>query len=112
MRRRLQLVLCFSTAFSIAPSQTLSTHSKLRFEFERIGLDEGLPNEYVNCIAPDKVSFMWFGTPNGLFRPAGKSCKTHLSIPGDATSPAGGEILFLHSDSPRDPGRIGKLAVN
>jgi hypothetical protein len=112
MRRRLQLVLCFSAAFSITQSQTLSTHSKLRFECERIGFTAGLPNKYVNCIAPDKVRFMRFGTPNGLFRHAGKSCKTPLSIPGDATSPAGGEILFLHSDSPRDPGRIGKLAVN
>ncbi|MFB3041806.1 MAG: two-component regulator propeller domain-containing protein [Candidatus Poribacteria bacterium] len=61
----------------------LSQVQKLQsFEFQRIEVQDGLPNECVYCIAQDKHGFMWFGTKNGSCRYDGREFKTYQSIPG------------------------------
>jgi ligand-binding sensor domain-containing protein len=67
--------------------------------FERLGVEHGLPNEYVNCIAQDRFGFMWFGTKNGLCRYDGRTFKTYKSISGDSSSLMGNEVLALFSDA-------------
>jgi len=97
--KRWQMFLCFAAAFSVSQSQTPVIDSGSRFEFERIGLAEGLPNEYVNCITQDKFGFMWFGTKDGLCRYDGQKFKIYKSTSGDSTSLLGNDIQVLFTDS-------------
>jgi len=97
--KRSQWFLCFAAAFSVSQSQTLSPDSRSRFEFERIEVAQGLPTEYVNCIAQDRFGFLWFGTKRGLCRYDGRTIKTYTAIPGDSTALAGDDIQTLFSDS-------------
>ncbi len=93
------LLLGILTFPTFAQPRDPATDSRPRLEFERIGLAEGLPNEYVNCITQDKFGFMWFGTKEGLCRYDGQKFKTYKLIPDDSTSLLGNEILVLFADS-------------
>jgi len=96
---RPNLIVLFLTTVLHAQSSSPSTPTLAHFEFERIGLTDGLPSEYVNCIAQDRFGFMWFGTKNGLCRYDGRKFKTYKTIDGDSTSLAGNDIQVLFSDS-------------
>jgi ligand-binding sensor domain-containing protein len=70
-----------------------------RLAFDRIGVADGLPNEYVNRIVQDRFGFMWFATQNGLCRYDGQEFKTFNSVPGDSASLASNEIQLVFSDA-------------
>ncbi|HOT14834.1 MAG TPA: two-component regulator propeller domain-containing protein [Bacteroidales bacterium] len=54
--------------------------------FFHLGVEDGLPNGVINCIAQDKTGFIWIGTNDGLIRYDGKYFKNFSYIPGDSTS--------------------------
>src|SRR5206468_12899054 len=54
--------------------------------FERIGLEEGLPQESVNAMLQDRTGFMWFGTQGGLARFDGYRTRVFRSDPADPRS--------------------------
>jgi len=99
------LIFLYLTTVLHAQSSSPSTPTLSHFDFERIGLTDGLPSEYVNCIAQDRFGFMWFGTKNGLCRYDGRKFKTYKTIDGDSTSLPGNDIQSLFSDA------VGRLWV-
>lgn len=54
--------------------------------FERIGLEEGLPQESANTILQDRTGFMWFGTQSGLARFDGYRNRVFRNDPNDPGS--------------------------
>lgn len=89
----IRYLLIFLTAFTYASSQDL--------RFRRIGLDEGLPQSYVNQIAQDAQGFLWIGTQDGLARFDGRRMEVFRHVPGDTTTITGNNAfdLFLGADS-------------
>uniref|UniRef100_UPI003217FCB1 two-component regulator propeller domain-containing protein n=1 Tax=uncultured Draconibacterium sp. TaxID=1573823 RepID=UPI003217FCB1 len=55
-------------------------------EFDHITVNEGLPNNSVNCIIQDQEGYLWFGTKRGLCRYNGYEFKTYKSKINDTTS--------------------------
>jgi len=43
-----------------------------KISFEKYGVAEGLPEEYVTPMIQDNQGFIWFGTQNGLVKYVGK----------------------------------------
>ena len=87
------LLLVIVSAFTYASSQDL--------RFRRVGLDEGLPQSYVNQIAQDAQGFLWIGTQDGLARFDGRRMEVFRHVPGDTTTITGNNAfdLFLGADS-------------
>ncbi len=54
--------------------------------FRHLGLDDGLPNPYVQAIWQDSLGFLWVGTYNGLARYDGAEVRTYRPTPFDTTS--------------------------
>jgi ligand-binding sensor domain-containing protein/signal transduction histidine kinase len=71
-------------AFGLAGAAQAGAPRSLRFE--RIGLEEGLPQESANTILQDQTGFMWFGTQSGLVRFDGYRNRVFRNDPGDPGS--------------------------
>ncbi|MFQ3579029.1 MAG: two-component regulator propeller domain-containing protein [Bacteroidales bacterium] len=56
------------------------SYPQLPFAFQTINKDDGLTDNYVNCILEDSRGFMWFGTKEGLCRYDGNSF-VHYKMP-------------------------------
>ena len=71
--------------------------------FERITIDNGLPENSVRTIIQDQHGFVWLGTQNGLVRYDGYEMLVHAPDPGDSTSFGGRTVdaLFEDPDGPR-----------
>jgi len=69
------------------------------FEFDRIKMQDGLPDNTVRDIFQDSRGYMWFATFNGLCRYDGKNFHTYHSIPGDTTSLSNNRIEYIKEDS-------------
>ncbi|MCK5146260.1 response regulator [bacterium] len=65
---------------------------------ERLGLDQGLSQGYVNCIIQDSRGFMWFGTGDGLNRYDGYDFKIHRHDPFDPFSISANFINSIFQD--------------
>ncbi|MDR2472577.1 MAG: response regulator [Tannerella sp.] len=52
---------------------TIKVNAQGNFYFTRYGVEDGLPQNTVNCILQDSVGFIWFGTKDGLSRYDGYS---------------------------------------
>ncbi len=61
-------------------------------------IDNGLSQSTVNCIAQDKIGFMWFGTQDGLNRFDGYNFTVFKNIFDDSTSLSDNSILCLFVD--------------
>ncbi len=66
--------------------------------FEKIGTQNGLSNDHVNCILQDQRGFIWIGTDDGLNRYDGQYFVIFRNRPGDSTSISGNMISGLHED--------------
>ncbi len=67
-------------------------------KFERIMVEDGLPNGCVHDILQDHQGFMWITTENGLSKYDGYKFITYRHDPGDSTSIGGNLISALHED--------------
>jgi signal transduction histidine kinase/ligand-binding sensor domain-containing protein/DNA-binding response OmpR family regulator len=76
------------------------------YQFSRVGINEGLSNNQINCILKDDKGFMWFGTMSGLNRYDGYSFKTFRHNLRDSTSISDNYIIGMF------PGPDNKLWVN
>lgn len=74
-------------------------------EFERLSVEDGLSQGFVNCIIQDRKGFLWFGTQNGLNRYDGKSFKIYRHNPYNPNTLSDNWILSLYED------RFGRLWV-
>jgi ligand-binding sensor domain-containing protein/signal transduction histidine kinase len=66
--------------------------------FERLSLEQGLPQSTVNCILQDSKGFLWFGTQDGLCRYDGYTFLTYRHDPRNATSISDSFIHALYED--------------
>lgn len=85
---------CWSLLFLLLVHHAFS--QPLRFE--RIGMNEGLPQSTVSEIIQDKEGFLWFGTWDGLVRYDGYSFRTFRNIPNDSTSLSNNNIRIIYQD--------------
>ncbi len=63
--------------------------------FRRVGLEQGLPQSYVNQLAEDAQGFLWIGTQDGAARYDGRRMDVFRRVPGDSTSVAGNNVFDL-----------------
>jgi signal transduction histidine kinase/ligand-binding sensor domain-containing protein/DNA-binding NarL/FixJ family response regulator len=64
----------------------------------KIGIDQGLSNNAVNCIFRDPYGFMWIGTYDGLNRYDGYNFKIYRNIWGNKQSLINNYIIALTGD--------------
>ena len=62
------------------------------FQFERIGLEDGLPNMTIDALYQDNYGFIWVGTWAGLCRYDGREFEIFTSDINDSTSISANEI--------------------
>ncbi|MBN1119366.1 MAG: response regulator [Bacteroidales bacterium] len=62
-------VLFFSLVIGLSVfSQNAQGQKNLTYRFQYILIEDGLPQNTINCIEKDQFGFMWFGTSNGICR--------------------------------------------
>lgn len=66
--------------------------------FERLGREQGLPNDVVGAIVQDRAGFVWFGTGGGLARYDGHRFRHYTSEPGNPDSLPDSYVTALHVD--------------
>lgn len=66
--------------------------------FSHLNIQQGLPQNTVNCIAQDNQGFIWLGTRNGLCRYDGYFIKTYFNTDGDTLSLTSNFIISIHRD--------------
>ncbi len=76
--------------------------------FERLGREQGLPNDVVGAIVQDRAGFIWFGTGGGLARYDGHRFRHYTSDPGDPGSLPDSYVTALHVD----PGGVLWVGTN
>lgn len=67
-------------------------------QFDRIGREDGLSQNSVNCMIRDREGFMWFGTQDGLNRYDGRKFRIFQNQPGDSASLSNNYILSVCED--------------
>ena len=67
--------------------------------FDRITIDQGLPDNYVRSIVQDSHGFMWFGTANGLAKYDGYRFTVYQHDIENPDSISSNEILYVFEDS-------------
>ncbi|MCX7987083.1 MAG: ATP-binding protein [Bacteroidales bacterium] len=90
MRPFFLLVLIFNSFFIQASVDEI--------RFEHYTMDEGLPNNLVDCILQDKRGFMWFGTWNGLSRFDGYHFKNFNALDSSSKGINSNYIFALYQD--------------
>jgi signal transduction histidine kinase/ligand-binding sensor domain-containing protein len=74
---------------------TASNAAAQEMRFRLLGLDDGLPQSYVNQITQDVRGYLWIGTQDGLASFDGRRMTVYRHVPGDATSIAGNNVHAL-----------------
>ncbi len=70
--------------------------------FDRIQVEQGLPQATVTCILQDGLGFLWFGTQDGLARFDGRRFVTYGHDPADPLTLSNDHILALAGDPSGD----------
>jgi len=68
------------------------------FYFRHFGVEDGLPQNTINCIIQDQQGFMWFGTKDGLSRYDGYSFRNFCYNLKDKNSIGNNFIRCLYQD--------------
>lgn len=77
----------FLLVFSVMLISVVPVFGQQRqYQFERLGMENGLSHHMVNDILRDSSGFIWFATSSGLNRFDGYSVKVFRNIPGDTSS--------------------------
>ncbi|MBT8073526.1 MAG: response regulator, partial [Xanthomonadales bacterium] len=67
--------------------------------FDRISIDQGLPDNYVRSIIQDQHGFTWFGSANGLAKYDGYRFTVYRHDINDPNSISSNEIIYVFEDS-------------
>ncbi|MEM1127501.1 MAG: two-component regulator propeller domain-containing protein [Bacteroidota bacterium] len=65
--------------------------------FNRLTVNEGLPQSFVTALAQDRLGFIWMGTGGGLARFDGRGVEVFQTNPGDPASLQDFEVTALHA---------------
>jgi len=66
--------------------------------FERITVEDGLPQSIIKEILQDRQGFMWFATAEGVCKYEGYTFYIYRHDPDDSTSLAGSDVIGMHED--------------
>ena len=88
-----RMILAFIFGFILLPYVSIGQPTPLTFE--KIGFDEGLPDNFCYSLIRDYLGFMWIGSGNGLVRYDGYDFITYLPDPEDPFSIKGRKITAL-----------------
>jgi len=66
--------------------------------FERISVEQGLPDGLVHDILQDHQGFIWYATEDGICKYDGYTFTTYRYDPDDSTSLSGNPVSVLHED--------------
>jgi len=80
----------------LKPLQAFSENSEISFDI--FTLEDGLPNNLIQCICQDKKGWIWIGTSQGLCRFDGYSFINFLPDPDDSTSLQGNLVRVIKED--------------
>ena len=80
----------------LIPSPLLAWQKSIHFD--RITIDQGLPDNYVRSITQDHHGFMWFGTANGLAKYDGYRFTIYRHDIDNPDSISSNEILNVFED--------------
>ncbi len=97
--RRASLLLTALLALGLAAGARAGGYGR-ELKFERITMQDGLPDSSVTAILQDHLGFLWIGTLNGLVRYDGYDFVTYKPSPDDESSISGRSIRVLYEDSP------------
>ncbi len=100
-RASLPIYLTTLLAFGLAADSRAGGYGR-ELKFERITMQDGLPDSSVTEILQDRMGFLWIGTFNGLVRFDGYDFVTFKPDPGDPDSISGRTIQVLYEDSGGD----------
>jgi len=71
---------------------------KGKYRFEHLTTENGLTQNFVNCILQDNKGFLWVGTDDGLNRYDGYNFKVYKSLSGNPNSISHNEIQTIYED--------------
>jgi len=94
--RNIRFTVCLVLINLLVPPALHAWQKSIRFE--RITLEQGLPDYYVRSITQDKYGFMWFGTANGLAKYDGYHFTVYKHDFDDPNSISSNEILSVFED--------------
>jgi ligand-binding sensor domain-containing protein/signal transduction histidine kinase len=85
--------------FVLAIFISFQSQSQLReLRFDRLTVEDGLPENYVTCSIQDKYGYIWFGTQNGLVRYDGYNVKVYNLLTADKKERVYRSIQSLFED--------------
>jgi len=89
------IVFLFAATFSwkLYAQVTSNTH------FTHLTTQDGLSNNWINCIAQDKTGYIWIGTQDGLNRYDGRNFKIYRHNPKNSNSIPGNMINGIAFDA-------------
>lgn len=93
---RRSLLICGMLAAMACGAPLLARDDHIRFE--RLGVDDGLPQNSVPCIYQDSQGYMWFGTLDGLARYDGYEFIVYKEDPLRPNSLSYNSISTLYED--------------
>lgn len=96
MKFILPVILIFSIIESITGQVSLDT---LYYDFDVVGVDEGVSAGLVYKVAQDKKGYLWMATTQGLDRYDGYNIKEFKYIPGDSRSLPESHVRNVFVDS-------------
>lgn len=67
--------------------------------FSHLSMEDGLPNNTVNCIFQDSSGFIWIGTRGGLSRYDGNTIITFTHNENDSTTLANNQVVCIYEDT-------------
>ncbi|MBA7580512.1 hypothetical protein ES708_22404 [subsurface metagenome] len=92
--KMLALAFCF---FSLSIFGQVTTDLP-EFTFESVGSEHGFSQNSIFHIFQDSLGYMWYSTPNGLFRYDGYEFKVFRNIENDPESLASNEVIQACED--------------
>lgn len=99
MHKALLCPLAVSALLLQTPSMLAQTFDVRNLAFDHITTNDGLSQNYVECILQDSKGFLWFGTRDGLNRYDGYDFKVFSYNAADTTSISANVIHAIYEDS-------------
>lgn len=98
MKNKLRCLILFFYIINLCFSSGIFASIPSKFKFQHFTIENGLSNNWVNCLTQDDRGNMWFGTKNGLNKFDGYSFKHYTNQYDDTTSISGNYIFCIEED--------------